>query len=387
MNTLRCLVACVVGLLFVVPIGVAPRASAQDLNAPVEEFRAEMSSYMTELEAVLRQFAKIPAVSSQFDKNGLDPVTALRNAKAGLAELSFDDLVKMRAAYARVPGWRDAPSVISGIAQRVANGAANTNPGVANKGGISINVITPDACPEIDATPSFADIAITEGFQIASDAVMEGFPTDGLTILARLAPVAIRAGLKAAVLAEVTLRSQYDDCHSLSATDVQDIVDGATTQIINNDNSNTTSIVNNDNSNTMSLTSSISAAQTAITTAISTAQTAIINNSNANTLTIINNDNANADLQLRRLIEADLAEADNATPVALYVTPSSRGGYSDVVTTIVTDTIADVQALGGSVVNAQAFLAQANAAKAAGNYRTAYSLYRKAYKSAANSLG
>ena len=384
MNNLRSVLISLVGLLFVVPIGLAPRVSAQDLNAPVEDFRAEWSAYMTELEAALQQFAAIPAVSRQFDRDGLDLATALRNAQADLAALSFDDLVRMRAAYARVPGWREAPRVIGEIAQRVSDGAATQHQGVAPNGGITPNVIIPDICPDISATPSFADIAVTEAFLIAGEAIMEAFPTDAITVLARLPSIAARALLQAAVVAVNTLRSQYDDCN---APDVQAIVDGAKTEIINNDNSNTTAIVSNDNSNTTTIFNNDNSNTAALTTSISNAQTAIINNSNANTLTIINNDNANADLQLRRLIEADLAEADNATPVALYVTPSSSGGYSDFVTTIVADTLADVQALGGSIVNAQSFLTQANTAKAAGLYRTAYSLYRKAYKSAVNSLG
>jgi len=384
MNNLRSVLVSLVGLLFVVPIGLAPRVSAQDLNAPVEDFRAEWSAYMTELEAALQQFAAIPAVSRQFDRDGLDLATALRNAQADLAALSFDDLVRMRAAYARVPGWREAPRVIGEIAQRVSDGAATQHQGVAPNGGITPNVIIPDICPDISATPSFADIAVTEAFLIAGEAIMEAFPTDAITVLARLPSIAARALLQAAVVAVNTLRSQYDDCN---APDVQAIVDGAKTEIINNDNSNTTAIVSNDNSNTTTIFNNDNFNTTSIVNNDNSNTTAIINNSNANTLTIINNDNANADLQLRRLIEADLAEADNATPVALYVTPSSSGGYSDFVTTIVADTLADVQALGGSIVNAQSFLTQANTAKAAGLYRTAYSLYRKAYKSAVNSLG
>jgi hypothetical protein len=48
----------------------------------------------------------------------------------------------------------------------------------------------------------------------------------------------------------------------------------------------------------------------------------------------------------------------------------------------VTETIARIQAAGGSTSNAQAFLNDANAAKAAGDFKAAYALYRKAYKAA-----
>ena len=103
-------------------------------------------------------------------------------------------------------------------------------------------------------------------------------------------------------------------------------------------------------------------------------------------MSVISNANANKnelrDLILRTQIEADLATEASAVTVALYALPTAQGGYLDLVKTIVTETIAKIQAAGGSVSNAQAFLGDANAAKAAGDFKTAYSLYRKAYKAA-----
>lgn len=157
------------------------------------------------------------------------------------------------------------------------------------------------------------------------------------------------------------------------------------TAIINNDDSNKTEIINNDNAN----------------------KTAIINNDNTNTATIvaligqvkidiINNDNANKEelkrLILRTQIEADLATADNAVPLALYETPSAtctpslanpptQCGYLDLVRTIVKETIANVA--GPNAAKANALLAQGDAEKAAGKYKLAYLTYRKAYKTAA----
>ncbi len=102
---------------------------------------------------------------------------------------------------------------------------------------------------------------------------------------------------------------------------------------------------------------------------------------------IVANDNANkmalADLLLRTQIEADLAENDSATPVVWYLTPTINGGHLDLVQTIVTETLANILAAGGSIGNAQSFLDRANADKAAGNFKSAYANYRKAYKAAA----
>ena len=129
----------------------------------------------------------------------------------------------------------------------------------------------------------------------------------------------------------------------------------ARNQIINNDNSNTTNIINNDNSN----------------------RTQIINNGNSNTAAL-------NDLILRAHIEADLATESNAVKVAWFMTPTANGGKLDLVRQIVTQTLANIVAAGGSIGNAQTFLDRANADKAAGNFKSAYDNYRKAYKAAGN---
>jgi hypothetical protein len=142
-----------------------------------------------------------------------------------------------------------------------------------------------------------------------------------------------------------------------------------------NDNANTASIIANDNSN-----------RALIITNNNTNTANIIANDNSNTTTILNNANANKnelrDLILRTQIEADLASTDGSTFVALFMTPTANGGYLDLVQSIVTQTLANIQAAGGSIGNAQSFLSQANAAKAAGDFKGAYALYRKAYKMA-----
>ena len=154
-----------------------------------------------------------------------------------------------------------------------------------------------------------------------------------------------------------------------------------------NDNTNTTNIIANDNTNTTNIVANDNSNRALIITNGNTNTANIIANDNANTTNILNNANANKnelrDLILRTQIEADLAEADSATPVALYLTPNANGGYLNLVMTIVTQTLANIQAAGGNTGNAQAFLNQANAAKTAGDFKGAYALYRKAYKMAA----
>lgn len=321
----------------------------------------------------------------------------------------------MREAYAKSPNWRQAPRAIYDISQKVINKTYPQSGGNKNPGQTTSNVITPDICPDISATPSFADIAITKGFEIAADAIMEALPTDFLSILAREISVAIRAGLKGAVLATETLRSQYDACQGDQfEAAIQNQITTSTSSIISNDNSNTTNIVNNDNTNA-----------TNIINNDNTNKDTIVANDNANTTTIVNNDNANTlaltnlinatrveilntvkdskeetnNLLLRTQIEADLSSTDGSTFVALYQTPSNiclpslnkfglpqigalsspdQCGLLDLVRSIVRDTIANVN----TGTTAAAFFQQADAFKAAGDYKSAYTYYRKAYKAA-----
>lgn len=157
------------------------------------------------------------------------------------------------------------------------------------------------------------------------------------------------------------------------------------TAIINNDNANKTAIINNDNSNKTAIINNDNTNAANLTTLINQAMATIINNANANKEELKN-------LVLRTQIEADLATADNAVPLALYETPSTtckpslanpptQCGYLDLVRTIVKETIANVA--GTETAKANALLAQGDAEKAAGKYKQAYLTYRKAYKTAA----
>jgi len=102
---------------------------------------------------------------------------------------------------------------------------------------------------------------------------------------------------------------------------------------------------------------------------------------NSRTL-IINNANLNAANSLRLLIEADLATADSSTPLAIFETPAAKGGYLELVRTIVFETIKNLT--GATATQANATLASVDSLLAAGKYKAAYAALRKAYKSAAN---
>ena len=84
------------------------------------------------------------------------------------------------------------------------------------------------------------------------------------------------------------------------------------------------------------------------------------------------------DLQLRMAIEQNLETTGNA-PIGLFQLPAAYGGYLEIVRSIVTETLAKEAAVGNPSTKAMTYLNQANAAFAAGTYKTAYGLYRKAY--------
>ena len=373
-------------------------------NANIEEFRTELRNYLTDLGNALSNFEAIPAVREHFSKDGLNPSAGIERVKGNLDKMSAEDLVKMREVYSNYPNWRQAPRVIYEISQKVINKTYAPNGANKRSGGQTPNVITPDGCPDISVTPSFADIAITEGFLIAADAIMEALPTDFLTILGRELAVVARAALKGAVLAVGTLRSQYDACQGDKfEAAIQNQVTTSTNSIISNDNSNTTNIVNNDNTNRDTIVNNDNANKTTIVNNDNANTLALTNLINASRIEIINNANDNRDetnnLLLRTQIEADLSSTDGSTFVALYETPVSvclpslnqRGlpqigalsnpvqcGLLDLVRSIVRDTIANV----GTGTNAQSFFAQGDVQRAAGQYKAAYTTYRKAYKAA-----
>lgn len=146
-----------------------------------------------------------------------------------------------------------------------------------------------------------------------------------------------------------------------------------TTNIIANDNSNKTDIINNANANKGDVITNANANTTAITTAITNVQNTIITNANANATML-------RDLILRTQIEADLASTDGSAFVALYLTPGAKGGYLELVRSIVAQTIANIG--GANTAQANVLLAKGDVYKAAGDYRNAYSSYRQAYKKA-----
>ncbi|MDQ3256416.1 MAG: hypothetical protein M3R15_21420 [Acidobacteriota bacterium] len=336
-----------------------------DPATDVEEFRQELNNYLTEMADAMRPFNEIKVVREELNRSGLRPLEMLAQAKRSVAELSTADLIAMRAAYANAPGWREQPNSLRSL----------LNPEVQQQQkSEDITPLVADNCADgINAGITNTDIAIADAFRIAAEAIQDVIPPPF-----NFVAVAATAATKGVVLALQTLKNIKEDCEGAAfESAIQDQVATSTTTIVSNDNTNATTILNN-----------LTAVKTEIVNNNNTNTANIITNDNSNRAMIIANDNANAnalrDLLLRTQIEADLAEADNATPVAWYLTPTANGGHLNLVQTIVTQTLANILAAGGNIGNAQSFLDRANADKAAGNFESAYANYRKAYKAAAN---
>ena len=86
-------------------------------------------------------------------------------------------------------------------------------------------------------------------------------------------------------------------------------------------------------------------------------------------------------LNLRLQIEQALAAGQQ---IGLFEMPTSQGGYLELVRSIVVDTINKVLASGLTVGTASKSLTTGDAAKAAGQFKSAYRSYASAYQAAAN---
>ena len=84
-------------------------------------------------------------------------------------------------------------------------------------------------------------------------------------------------------------------------------------------------------------------------------------------------------LSLRIFIERSLAAG---LVIGLFEVPTAQGGYLDLVRSIVVDTINKILASGGTVGTASKSLTTGDAAKAAGQFKSAYSSYASAYQAA-----
>jgi hypothetical protein len=82
---------------------------------------------------------------------------------------------------------------------------------------------------------------------------------------------------------------------------------------------------------------------------------------------------------LRMKVEENLSQS-NFSPIALFMLPAAHGGHLELARTIVVDSINKMTAAGQNTFSANTRLAQADAAIAAGQFKTGYSRLADAYR-------
>ena len=154
--------------------------------------------------------------------------------------------------------------------------------------------------------------------------------------------------------------------------------------LLNNANANKDTIVAGATANTLAINALATANKSQILTNADANKAAVITVANANTATLVGAiTTATAtlrDLILRMQIESALSEGKD--PVVIFTLPATSGGYLELVRTIVAQSIANVQASGGTVGDAAADLAKGDVFKTAARYKDAYVQYRTAYQDA-----
>ena len=156
-----------------------------------------------------------------------------------------------------------------------------------------------------------------------------------------------------------------------------------------NDNTNATNITGtvntakafidgNATTNKDTIVGAIGSGTTTITKAVGDGTSTIVNNDNTNKNTVVANHDASKIELIRSQIAVDLSSAENSVLIGAFMLPAAKGGYLELVRTVLVQAITNLA--GSSTSQANSLLAQGDASVIAKDYKNAYSFYRKAYK-------
>lgn len=411
------------------------RAQLQALmssQADPELFRRELSVYLNELMEVALLYQEIDRSTRVLSQAGFDLVGQVAEAQRRLPEMTTEEIVAMRAGYARHPYWRELPAALGSFINQ------ETKQKIASRLSARDNVsgaLIADSCTDAtNANISLTDVSIAKGVELAANAVMEGFPTDGFTILGRLAPIAAWAVAAGVALSLEQLNSILDNCqtgeHQTKVETNLDVMVSTRADQTTANQIKTHVTTNLDvKSSTLSTQVSVNQVQTGVTELIAkgnqlqgTANTTLAevnairqkvdtnldekvstraSQQSVNTLqSTANTINTKVDQALLKLdalaaqvtkfqaenlqlqIELNLQLGPRYHQV-LFQLPQSQGGYLEEVRRIVNESIAKCKAAGqmnpGSIEQAENYLRAGDAYRTAGNYKEAFTSYRTAY--------
>jgi len=360
------------------------------------QFRREFTTYLVQMQRVAMKVQATPAGRAAFRSIGFTPADSFERARTAVQTMTPEQLAVLQKSLSAYPKWRTLPVKMDRLATRMKAMPAKSF------------MITPDDCPTARAAGfTQTDVEIAADASLAADAVLEAVPSDLISVPVRLIAVAVWAGVHATQRAFEHLYNIAQACddadHQALVTQNLDVaVSTRATQVSVNALITNLSILSTLVNSRLDVTVSSRASQTSVNTLLTNVNnlqnsvTAFNNEFTANAIVVNTKlDSANTKLDnlaitvsdqgalnLRIHIEDDLADPGNH-PLALFEVPEANGGYLNLARSIVADTIAKMLATGQGVGNAQSFLAAGDAAKAAGEYKSAYSNYGKAYRAAA----
>jgi hypothetical protein len=414
----------------------APRAHKTAVLVPArsatpagEQFRGRVESMLSGLRGVVIQMRANPATAKSLASTRTNLLPMIAVAEQEVARLDRAELGQLRASLNRDPNWQQAPRILSAAVAmaeaRPAQKGASAGPGLF--------AVTSGSGTFTDNCASAGDPYLLVPGVLAANQVQSALQAAALSAPGVLAiapfigaPTGIRLGLMVAwgvsngiYLALAQTLEVAVDCAETAFSNLQEstlsvdpagsekvvptstqfsidrlIASAGDTQAAITEVKTTVDTVK---TQTVSVDTAVTALNDILDDitdrveevqfGLQTLQTrvAILRNTEVTILkkadTLIANLGTLEKLQLRMAIEQNLDKNDEA-PIGLFQLPAAFGGYLEVVKSIVTETLAKRAAVGSPILQATAFLNSANAAFAAGEYKTAYVNYRKAYGSA-----
>ena len=414
----------------------APRAHKTPVLVPVrsatpagEQFRGRVETMLNGLRGVVIQMRANPATAKSLSSTRTNLLPMIAAAKQEVARLDRTELGQLRASLNRDPNWQQAPRILSAA---VAMAESQPAPKGASAGPGLLAVTTGSGTFTDDCASAGDPYLLVPGVlaanQVQSALQAAALSAPGVLAIAPFigAPTGIRLGLMVAwgvangiYMALAQTLEVAVDCAETAFSNLQestlsvdpansDTVVPTSTQfsidrliakcgrLADEDHRRSDHGPDRSRRRRTPWTSAVTALNDILDDitgrveevqfGLQTLQTrvAILRNTEVTILkkadTLIANLSTFETLQLRMQIEQNLDKNDEA-PVGLFQLPAAFGGYLEVVKSIVTETLAKRAAVGNPSAQAMAFLASANAAFAAGEYKTAYVNYRKAYGS------
>ena len=408
------------------PAGVAKPTAAQ-----TRATRAHVERMLTRLRAVVVQMRANPLTARSFKSTGTNLLPSIAAARRQVAKLDPAELAQLQASLDQYPGWQQAPSTLSraiavfDVRATQSRGSTKIKTMAAAAASTSGSGTFTDDCAKA-GDPVAETIGVLAANEVQSALQAAALSAPGVIGVAPfvVAPTGIRLGLMIAwgvangvYLGLAQTLEVAVDCAQTAFSNTQQSVlsvdpEGSDTVVPTSsqlsidrliktagDTQAKISLVLTTVQTVSAQSDRVDTAATALNTTLNditdrvdevksdlqTLQTrvGILQNTEVAILkksdTEIANLGAFQTLQLRMKIEENLAANGSELPLGIFQLPAADGGYLELVKAIVKDTLAKEAAVGNPSAQAAGFLDQANAAFAAGQYKTAYTYYAKAY--------